>query len=375
MKILYLSHSFIPARSANSIHVMKMCQAFAKNGHQVDLVCAKNKKFLERDVVDIFDFYGTEPVFRFYRLLWPQVKAPTFFYALQIGFLIFYQRLRGHSYDLMYGRFLLGSYLACLLGYKVVFELHAPSHGGKLQNAIFEKLIHHKNMVRFIVISQSLKDEYQNDFAVYKKTIVAHDAADEIDLENTMSVSPDYFHVGYVGHLYKGRGIKMLLDIAVNSPWLWLHIVGGTETDITYWKAEAANVKNVTFYGFCIPKETARFRASMDVLVAPYEKKLAIFGSSLDTSKWMSPLKIFEYMAAKKAIICSDIPVLHEVLTDHKNALLCEPESTESWIKALLELKNNPLLRKEISATAYNEFITKYTWNIRARNVITNLET
>lgn len=37
MKIAYLSSSEIPSRSASSVHVMKMCQAFARNGHDVTL--------------------------------------------------------------------------------------------------------------------------------------------------------------------------------------------------------------------------------------------------------------------------------------------------------------------------------------------------
>ena len=38
MNILYISNSIIPSRTANSIHVMKMCQAFADNGHEVTLL-------------------------------------------------------------------------------------------------------------------------------------------------------------------------------------------------------------------------------------------------------------------------------------------------------------------------------------------------
>ena len=38
VKLAYLSNSWIPSREANSIHVMKMCQAFARSGHEVTLV-------------------------------------------------------------------------------------------------------------------------------------------------------------------------------------------------------------------------------------------------------------------------------------------------------------------------------------------------
>ena len=43
MKILYISNSIIPSKKANSIHVMKMCQAFADNGHEVILLAPDKK--------------------------------------------------------------------------------------------------------------------------------------------------------------------------------------------------------------------------------------------------------------------------------------------------------------------------------------------
>ena len=34
MKILYISQSVIPSKSANSVHVMKMCEALSKLNNQ-----------------------------------------------------------------------------------------------------------------------------------------------------------------------------------------------------------------------------------------------------------------------------------------------------------------------------------------------------
>jgi hypothetical protein len=38
MKLAYLSNAKIPSREANSIHVMKMCQALGQLGHEVTLL-------------------------------------------------------------------------------------------------------------------------------------------------------------------------------------------------------------------------------------------------------------------------------------------------------------------------------------------------
>ena len=48
MNLVYISNSIIPSRTANSIHVMKMCQAFADNGHDVVLLAPDIKQKYEK---------------------------------------------------------------------------------------------------------------------------------------------------------------------------------------------------------------------------------------------------------------------------------------------------------------------------------------
>ena len=50
MKIVYISRSIIPSRTANSINVMKMCNAFASLGHEVVLLAPWTKKLEEKDI-------------------------------------------------------------------------------------------------------------------------------------------------------------------------------------------------------------------------------------------------------------------------------------------------------------------------------------
>ena len=62
MNILYISKSIIPSRTANSIHVMKMCQALAENGHNVILLAPNIPKYSEKNVQDIYDYYGVKKI-------------------------------------------------------------------------------------------------------------------------------------------------------------------------------------------------------------------------------------------------------------------------------------------------------------------------
>ena len=60
MRVFYISPSVMPSRSANSVHVARMCEAIASLGHEVTLLVNRSvpsaKGFLER----IEAYYGVQ---------------------------------------------------------------------------------------------------------------------------------------------------------------------------------------------------------------------------------------------------------------------------------------------------------------------------
>jgi hypothetical protein len=74
MRIVYLAGAAVPSRTANAVHVMKMCHAFKLNGHDVTL-CVPNGGPLEPGVKDIFLYYGISPEFSLRRLMSPPVQG------------------------------------------------------------------------------------------------------------------------------------------------------------------------------------------------------------------------------------------------------------------------------------------------------------
>ena len=142
MKILYISNSIIPSRTANSIHVMKMCQAFADNGHEVVLL-APDKKNKDKKV-DVYEYYGVKKNFIRKKLWYPNLKGRSLFYSLTILFYL----LSNKKFDLVYGRYLFGCYLSVLLQNNVILELHDPIYQrGTIELKIFEKLINNKKFI------------------------------------------------------------------------------------------------------------------------------------------------------------------------------------------------------------------------------------
>ena len=367
MKITYLSTADIPSRKANSVHIMKMCSAFSENNHEVILYAPKSEELADNDV---YKFYGVDNKFKIRRIR----KSPSRFgdYEYAIKNLLYVIKDKP---ELVFSRNLLSIFFASFSGIPLVLEIHQPiSNNSRLQAKFFKLLIRLKTFKLLVVITNPLKEIYLNEYNLTEdKIFIAADGADlpryglsKRDKKN----KNDKLTIGYVGHLYQGRGIELILELATRCMWGEFHIVGGTEEDINRVSELAEEIGNVIIHGFISPQEAEDFRLDMDILLAPYQEKVGLESGSMTTEKWMSPLKIFEYMAAGKPIICSNIPVLHEVLSDQKNCIFCEPCDVLSWEKALIKLNKNAEFRNKIGKQAKKDLEAKYLWKTRAANII-----
>jgi glycosyltransferase involved in cell wall biosynthesis len=175
--------------------------------------------------------------------------------------------------------------------------------------------------------------------------------------------------VGYTGHLYAGRGMTLLVELARRFPQINFLWVGGRPQDVEEWRQKLAKEKlgNVTLTGFVENNKLPLYQASADILLMPYET--VITGSSGGNSTaYASPMKMFEYMACKRAIISSDLPVIREVLNS-SNAMLCPPEDVDAWSQAFGSLINDEERRNTLAGQAWCD-IQQYTWLERARKAL-----
>ena len=60
---------------------------------------------------------------------------------------------------------------------------------------------------------------------------------------------PERFTAGYTGHLYPGRGVDHILNIAARLPKISFLLVGGNPGDVAKYQKIAADLKNVIFTG------------------------------------------------------------------------------------------------------------------------------
>lgn len=369
MRIAYCAQSKIPSKEANSIHVMKMCHALAKQAHDIELVVPNQ----QTEAGNPFDFYGVSNIFNLKYIKWPKIKFGVFIFSLRV-----IRYLRKRKVDAVYGRDLTTCFFAAACGIPTIWESHEPVEYMTFPYTwFFKQMVKKKSFLKIVVITSTLKKYYieMHGFSP-DKVVVLPDCSDAVDLGNTRPIEFEKnsykANVGYIGQLYPGKGMEILSQLIPLCPNVMFHIIGGNEKDVNNWKEKLTGFKNVKFYGFVKPSETVLYGLSMDILIAPYMKKVQGAGAKQfesDLSNWMSPLKIFEYMSYKKPIIATDLPVLHDVLNE-KNSIMCDPDNMQAWADAINKLVTNPTFAKGLAEVGYNDFINNYTWDIRAKKMI-----
>jgi len=366
-ELLYLSASVIPSASANSVHVMKMCDAFQRAGVRTTLLSRSG------DVGNTGkekQFYGTTTDFTLKSYPTINVRGISFLTSL-----LYSRDLVATSNDrtIYYGRDIPSLLLCTMLGKNVVYESHGLPEK-KLLKLMESALLKSRSILGVVYISQALKVLYDESMKGNVRDLVLHDSADlppnwedKIPLEGN-----EIFKAVYVGALFSGRGLDLIFLLAERLPDVGFHLFGGSNADLEREKnnAKKRQLKNVYFYGYVYPRDTYKCRNSGDFLLMPYKKNVMTINNASETSRYMSPLKLFEYMASKKPIISSDHNVLQEVLTDNRNALLCDPDKVDEWEEAIIKMKNSKSLCERLAKQAFSDFEAQYTWDKRAASIL-----
>jgi glycosyltransferase involved in cell wall biosynthesis len=124
--------------------------------------------------------------------------------------------------------------------------------------------------------------------------------------------------------------------------------------------SELGVLGRVILRGTTTQKMLALYQKASDVLMMPFP----------DTPHYrnhMSPVKMFEYMAAKRPIIASNLPTIREVLND-KNAILVPPGDPTELARVLSDLASKSAL-EAITDQAYTD-VQGYSWNARTQKIL-----
>ena len=372
MKIVYFTNAIIDSSAANAVNIACMCEAFQSLGHQVTLIARSKDPSTFSETVyfqnfDITSQFRVIPIF--------DGKVP-----FLRTFLFFYNGMRAARRlkpALVYSRFWIDFAAVLMFPVKLVIERHSPAFKNPIVRKIQAKLYQSARVLAIVTITDPLRKLLSEALPhVTNKILVLSDGARvRSDLSAGKPVTLDLFevNVGYTGHLYAGRGIEVIAELARVNPMIGFHIIGGNESDVDRWKKQASRLSNLIFYGHVSHADGLASARKMDVLLAPYQDITTVSGIG-NTSGWMSPLKIFEYMSHKVPFICSNIPVIREVLEDGRNCLLVSCADVNAWNNALQRLLVNRNMAKMIADNAYADLSINYCWNTRAMKILAAID-
>lgn len=184
-----------------------------------------------------------------------------------------------------------------------------------------------------------------------------------------LGLSSDDVVVGFVGTFGPWHGAPLLAGVfgrlSQSMPSLRALFVGqGPELDQT--REEVRNSGSdeaIRFVGRISPPDVPAYLDACDILVAPHvplPDAIEFFGS---------PTKVFEYMAAGKAIVASRLGQIGEVLEHRRTALLVEPGDEAALGEAISTLARDPMLRAQLGSAAATRARARHSWSDRARRV------
>lgn len=384
----------LPTEKAHGLQIMQNCEAFADAGCDVTLWVARRWNTREmRAIGHPFAYYGIRANFKVRRIpcidifpLFPPESAGArlAFYLLQLSYalacllLLLFTRA-----DIFYSRdaFILGLFARLKPRAALAYEAHqfpASGRGAALQAHVVSKV------GSVIAITPRLREELIIlRGADPARVIIAHDGIRRRRFEDIpgqaaarqqVGWSQEAFIVGYLGRLHTiglDKGVGTLVEALAANEGACLALVGGpddmAESLRLKWLALGLPPERFLYAGHVPPDQVAHFLSAFDVCAMPHPP-------TAQFSRYTSPLKLFEYMAAGRAIVASDLPGWADVVADGETALLVPPDDVPAWSLAIDRLRADGDLRMRLGARAREKALEHYTWDVRAAHILAHIQ-
>ena len=392
MKMIYVGNIRLPTEKAHGYQIMKMCEAFASCGADVELwhpARLQANKGLRG--TDAFAQYGVRRSFTLRKIRNIDVVAlnhfisdaffmPFFFlHALMWGWYAA-GRARKAAADVYYARDDEVAYWLMRRGMPTVYEEHGIPRGWKYW--MLRSIARSSHLRLVVAVTGFLKDDLVRIGFPAEKIIVLPDAvdmrdfpanADKLSLRGELGLPADKKIAMYMGNFTtKGmaKGVETVMRaVSLLDASCMVVLVGGQPDELAaYGKhIERSGLRErVVLVPFKPHREAMRYLAASDALLMPFPTHNRHYRLH------MSPLKMFEYMASGTPIVASDLPAVREILNED-NSFLCETDMPASIAGGVAAVFRDPALAAARAARA-RSLASLYSWESRARVIINALE-
>jgi len=176
-----------------------------------------------------------------------------------------------------------------------------------------------------------------------------------------LGIPKDALVVSYIAHLNPERKIEPLLRSIENEEDVFL-VVGGRGPIEKIVRNSAQKHKNIIFLGFVHPLKVPFYVALSDVVYYGFDK-------NNPNAQYSAPNKLFEALAAGKAIITGDFGEIGHIVKKYNCGLILKDYSIEEIKNAINILKNKNYLI-EIQNNSLKIAEKKYNWQMAKENLI-----
>lgn len=381
MRLFYITNARMPTEKAHGWQIVKMCQAFARAGADVDLFVSKRRNVIKEDA---FSYYGVNKNFSIH-YLWclDWVKYGRLGFYLQVATFALSGLFVGlfKKSDVIYSRDEVFSFMMSLFHKNVYYEMHDyPRSYYWLYKGLFRRV------EKIISTNQIKKNRLVEEFGVpEEKIVVQRNGVDvdsfkplqtkqELKRGGTLAYEITQYNKKYISYIGKYRtfgqskGVENLIEAFAqlheqrDDIFLMLVGINSDERDEVeeifkkhnlQWDIDYRIQEHQVPHGLMF-----EYYSGSDVLVMNYP-------NTEHYSQFMSPLKMFEYMASGTPIVSSDLPSVREVLNE-SNAVLVEPGDVQALAEGINKVLNDEPFAKRIAQKAAED-VKKYDWNKRAQ--------
>jgi glycosyltransferase involved in cell wall biosynthesis len=401
MKIHYIINGRLPTEKANGYQISQMCQAFVENGADVVLLRPRRaldpkhlrfknnfKEFynlrFELETVDVwsFDFqkffHDLNPFFDRFQFVTNILHTFTFVWGLAQYF------KKQNMNDLIYLRDInilgwLWFFLKAKQRDNMMLELHYLPEA-QVKRKRYARILSKAKAV--VAITEKMKVDLIELGVAKEKIWVEHDGVDLSTFDKSLSISDarkifgypqDHKIVGYVGNFHTNgleKGVDDLIRAAkfvlAKQPQVQFYFVGGPLDRVPKYEALISELglqrANFKFFDRRPVFQVPASMAACDVLVIPLPW-------SPYFAYYMSPMKLFEYMASGRPIVATAIESLQEILEDGETALLAKADDQGDLAEKILNiLDDRPLA--ELVASGASAKVQVHSWKLRAERIL-----
>ena len=180
----------------------------------------------------------------------------------------------------------------------------------------------------------------------------------------------DWIICGFLGTFARWHGVLFLAEqiplLAAADPRLRFLFIGEGDLrpEVQHRLTQAGVQDRAMFPGLLPPERVPRYLAACDILLSPhlpFDDGTEFFGS---------PTKLFEYMAAGRAIVASRLGSIARVVDDGETGVLIDPGDGPALFSAVTRLANHPEERLRLGQNARASAERSYTWKANARRAL-----